>query len=63
MFALPAFLLDPAAEATTQDVRHALELLGHFLERRVYLPNEAKLPAARERLIDMVSRQSGDDKA
>jgi DNA repair protein RecO (recombination protein O) len=63
MFALPAFLLDPAAEATTQDVRHALELLGHFLERRVYLPNEAKLPAARERLIDMVSRRSGDDKA
>ncbi len=58
MFALPEFLLDPAADATPKDVRHALDLLGHFLERRVYLPNDAKMPAARERLMDILARHS-----
>jgi len=58
MFALPEFLLDPAADATPIDVRHALDLLGHFLERRVYLPNDTKMPAARQRLMDIVTRQS-----
>ena len=58
MFALPNFLLDPSAEATPQDVRHALDLLGHFLERRVYLPNDVKVPAARQRLMDIIARQA-----
>jgi DNA repair protein RecO (recombination protein O) len=58
MFALPNFWLDPSAEATPQDVRHALDLLGHFLERRVYLPNDVKVPAARQRLMDIIARQA-----
>ena len=58
MFALPQFLLDPAAEAEVSDIRHAFELSGHFLERRVYLPNNLKMPPARQRLMDMLARQA-----
>lgn len=56
MFVLPAFLMDPAAEAEVEDVRLAMELTGHFLERRVYLPNGQKMPPARQRLIDMLAK-------
>lgn len=57
MFVLPQFLLDPAAEADEDDIAHALTLLGHFLERRVYLPNNMKMPPARQRLMDMLARR------
>lgn len=56
MFVLPQFLLDPSANASVADVRLALELTGHFLERRVYLPNGLKMPPARRRLVDMLAR-------
>ncbi len=56
MFVLPAFLLDSAASATPSDVVHALDLLGHFLERRVYSPNDMKMPPARQRLLNIVKR-------
>lgn len=58
MFVLPEFLLNSGAHADQQDVAHALALSGHFLERRVYLPNGLKMPAARRRLMDMIARQS-----
>lgn len=57
MFVLPAFLLDPTADADASDITHAFTLLGHFLERRVYLPNGMKLPAARSRLMDGLARR------
>lgn len=56
MFVLPEFLLDPRAEAGGDDVIHAFTLLGHFLERRVYLPNGLAMPAARQRLMDNLAR-------
>lgn len=57
MFVLPQFLLDPAAQAEQTDIVDALTLLGHFLERRVYLPNNTKMPPARQRLMDMLARR------
>jgi DNA repair protein RecO (recombination protein O) len=56
MFVLPQFLLDPSADASADDVQKAMVLTGHFLERRVYLPNGLKMPPARERLMDMLAR-------
>ncbi len=56
MFVLPQFLLDPSADADAADVLTALELTGHFLERRVYLPNDLKMPPARQRLMDILTR-------
>ena len=57
MFVLPQFLLDPSAQAEMPDMLRAFELSGHFLERRVYLPNNFKMPPARRRLMDMLARQ------
>ncbi|MGI9438644.1 MAG: DNA repair protein RecO [Parvibaculales bacterium] len=57
MFVLPQFLLDPKADAADNDVQQALQLTGHFLERRVYLPNGMKMPPARQRLVDILTRQ------
>lgn len=57
MFALPRFLLDATADAEKGDIIDAFKLLGHFLERRVYLPNGMKMPAARMRLMDLLSRK------
>ena len=56
MFVLPQFLLDPSADASDEDVQKAMELTGHFLERRVYVPNGMKMPPARQRLVDMLAR-------
>ena len=56
MFVLPQFLLDPSADASDEDVQKAMELTGHFLERRVYLPNGMKMPPARQRLVDILAR-------
>jgi DNA repair protein RecO (recombination protein O) len=58
MFVLPAFLLDPKAAAEPADIADAFTLLGHFLERRVYLPNSLAMPAARERLMDILARRA-----
>ena len=56
MFVLPQFLLDPSADASDDDVQKAMELTGHFLARRVYLPNGMKMPPARQRLVDILTR-------
>lgn len=58
MFVLPAFLLDPRADADGADIQNAFSLLGHFIERRVYLPNGLTMPAARARLMDVLSRRA-----
>ena len=58
MFVLPAFLLDPRADADGVDIQHAFTLLGHFIERRVYLPNGLTMPAARVRLMDVLARRA-----
>ena len=57
MFVLPAFLLDPKADADGADIQNAFSLLGHFLERRVYLPNGLTMPAARA-AMDVLARRA-----
>ena len=56
MFVLPQFLVDSSADASDDDLQKAMELTGHFLERRVYLPNGMKMPPARQRLVDILTR-------
>ncbi len=56
LFALPMFLQQATADAGLSDIVDGFALTGHFLERRVYVPNNLKIPAARTRLIDLVRR-------
>ena len=51
LFALPAFLLDTAAdEPTMPDIAAGLALTGHFLLERVLAPHGKEIPPARLRL-------------
>lgn len=56
LFDLPNFLLNAQAEAPLGEILAGFTLTGHFLERRVYLPNQLVLPPARQRLIDNIRR-------
>jgi DNA repair protein RecO (recombination protein O) len=51
---LPPFLRDAAAAPQLADILDALALTGFFLDRRVFLPHDRKLPAARTRYLDML---------
>lgn len=60
---LPAFLRGarenapaPTATPTPQDMLDGLRLAGFFLEQRVFAPHQAKLPAARSRYVDALTR-------
>lgn len=48
---LPAFLIEETAAATPQDIADGFRLSGYFLDRDIYAPQGAALPAARERLL------------
>jgi DNA repair protein RecO (recombination protein O) len=52
---LPAFLLGDEPP-TLGDLSDGLALTGFFLERRVVLPQERKMPAARGRLVEAIRR-------
>ena len=58
LFELPKFLVDPQAAASMQDVAAGFSMTGHFLERRVYFPNQMVFPPARQRLMDNILRFS-----
>lgn len=51
LFVLPAFLRDPAAPATPDDIAAAFALTGHFLELHVWAPRRIDPPATREPLL------------
>ncbi len=56
---LPAFLLGGNGvedDGGTRQILAALKLTGSFLERHVFAPHERKLPAARGRFIDRLTR-------
>jgi DNA repair protein RecO (recombination protein O) len=53
---LPAFLLDEEAVASDEDILSGFALTGHFFERDVLTPHGLAMPAARERLIALLSR-------
>ncbi|MGB8274442.1 MAG: DNA repair protein RecO, partial [Alphaproteobacteria bacterium] len=59
LLTLPSFLLDPSAAALSPaEVLEGLRLTGHFLDRHVFAPHERKMPAARARLVDRLSRSA-----
>jgi DNA repair protein RecO (recombination protein O) len=58
LFELPKFLVDPQASVPMHDVVAGFTMTGHFLERRVYLPNQMVFPPARQRLMDNIVRFS-----
>ncbi|HUK07627.1 MAG TPA: DNA repair protein RecO [Stellaceae bacterium] len=59
LLALPGFLLNGGAEQPgPRDILAALRLTGFFLERRVFEPHGRKLPAARGRFVDRLSKPS-----
>jgi DNA repair protein RecO (recombination protein O) len=56
LLALPAFLLHAAAPLRQADIAAGFTLTGFFLERDVLEPHGLKLPAARDRLLDLLDR-------
>ena len=58
LFALPAFLLDAAAdEPSPEEIAGGLALTGHFLLERVLLPHGRQMPPARARLDALADSQ------
>ena len=57
MLALPGFLLNATAPLTDSDIAAGFALTGYFLERDVLAPNGLKMPAARDRLLDLLARR------
>lgn len=58
---LPGFLLQgrrPGGGVTGTDVLNGLKLSRHFLEQRVLVPREMKLPEPRARLEQVLARES-----
>ncbi|MEQ9145051.1 MAG: DNA repair protein RecO [Parvibaculaceae bacterium] len=59
LYRLPAFLVGGrVAEADPEDVAEGLRLTGHFLERHLFGPFQGRLPDARYRLVERLSRQA-----
>ena len=54
MLPLPAFLRDPAADATISDAVAGLGTTGHFIETRILHIANQELPDARRRLLDLL---------
>ena len=53
---LPAFLRDGASAATWEDILSGLALTGHFLAKHILTERRADALAARERLVDRLTR-------
>lgn len=60
LLALPAFLLDGAAQPSAVDVLAGLNLTFYFLENRVLAPHGRTLPDARRRLAELAARRSAE---
>jgi DNA repair protein RecO (recombination protein O) len=53
---LPGFLRRVEARPEPQEVLDGLRLAGFFLEQRVFAPHQRKLPAARSRYVDALTK-------
>jgi len=53
---LPAFLRGENERPAPHDMLDGLRLAGFFLEQRVFAPHQHKLPAARSRYVDAITR-------
>lgn len=51
LLALPAFLVDDAADPRRGDIEAGLALTGYFLERRILWPADRRLPEARGHMV------------
>ncbi len=58
LFPLPAFLIEPGA-ADWPEILAGLRITGHFLARDVLIERQSEILAARERLIDRLTRAGG----
>ena len=56
---LPGFLLAEVEPVEDGQVLDGLKLTGYFLERHVYAPHGRKIPPARRRLVERLSRAAG----
>lgn len=59
LLALPPFLLSDVidqAGAAPDEIAQGLALTGYFLERHVFAPNGQRMPAARNRLVERLTR-------
>jgi DNA repair protein RecO (recombination protein O) len=56
LLALPRFLIDPAARPSPADLSAGLALTGHFLIGHLLAPQGRGEPAARNRLLERISR-------
>jgi DNA repair protein RecO (recombination protein O) len=56
LLALPAFLVDPAAETDWADIVAGMRLTGHFLARDILVERRADVLDARERLLARIGR-------
>jgi DNA repair protein RecO (recombination protein O) len=50
LLTLPAFLLTPGGVGGEEEIAAGIKLTGYFLERNLFAPHGASLPAARQRL-------------
>ena len=58
LLALPAFLLDANhTEASMEEYMQAIRLCGYFLIERLFMPRNITLPAARIRLVELLTTQ------
>jgi DNA repair protein RecO (recombination protein O) len=60
LLSLPGFLIG-AGPAGPPDILEGLALTGYFLERHVFAPQGARLPDARERLVDSLRRKAATE--
>ncbi|MEZ5669552.1 MAG: DNA repair protein RecO [Alphaproteobacteria bacterium] len=60
---LPAFLHTPGAAADAEAIADGLRLTGHFLDAHIFQPPERRMPEARARLVDRLSRRPAPRRA
>jgi DNA repair protein RecO (recombination protein O) len=56
LLALPAFLLGDQLSTAQSEILAGLALAGHFLERHLFAHQHARMPAARQVLLDRLAR-------
>lgn len=63
LFPLPAFLLrtDKKNDPNPAEILAGLDITGYFLDHWLLTPHHRKLPAVRERLIEMVKKTYGSE--
>ena len=56
LFKLPKFFIHNNVEICSQDIISALNLIGYFIEKFIFIPNYIKYPEARLLLIQHIEK-------